>query len=308
MRRTVATTAATMLSALLLVAGCSPQSPQPSDDRSRPGSGQTPQPMAEATATDLDTATLPLDQYALTARQLADLEYANRLLAAACMRQYGIDWDPGERGDYSVLMERTNRLGIVDAQQAASVGYHIDPAHADDYEKSDEAAGREPLSPQAQQILTGGLPGQPTSGEVPDGGCFGEAHRELGWDPKDAQWFQLILSEAYSSTVADDRAQAVYNRWSACMSEAGYDYDHPVDAAENPRWNTEVPPSREEINTAVADVACKHEINYLGEMTTILTAHQQQLVAQHHERLQAVKEQTQAALAHAAQVLAGQLE
>jgi len=301
--KNVSVTAAVLLTILGAVAGCS----GPDEQRTHDGSSvEAPAVTASPTVSNLNQASLPLDHDMLTANQYSDLDYAAKLLASDCMKRYGITWDPGKRVRPRVLVDRTNRLGLVDEAKAARAGYHVDPDKAESYENKDATrSGR--LTEDQARFLDGGNPGQSATGDIPQGGCYGEARRKIGWDLNSFIWLQGISNEATRRALADKRTAAVEARWSDCMAESGYRYHRPKDAEADKRWwkDDDAPASRAEINTAVADVRCKKKVNYVGEVTAVLTAYQQQTVEKNAERLETTRHATEEALKKAAAVLGG---
>jgi hypothetical protein len=278
-----------------LLAGCSAD-PPPAEE---------PQVVVTAspTASDLATETLPLDAYIVNADQVSDIDFATKLLAKACMKRFGVDWNTGGRIS-PPNNGRNYGLGLVDAVRAATYGYHPTPAERASQDSSQDT-GRDLTDEQA--ILLGGVgPGQPAKPGVPDGGCYGEARRQLAWDDSVYMWLQQLAVQAMRRTLEHANTQAANARWSACMKAAGHTYATPNDANNNQSWwrDDDAGPSEREINTAVADVRCKTETNYVGELTAVLVANQQKIVEDNLERLQATRGQIREALKRAADVLA----
>ncbi|GIE98713.1 hypothetical protein Ari01nite_61780 [Paractinoplanes rishiriensis] len=304
MVKRVLVTAAVVIGALGAAAGCSGPAPQSSSRAS--AEAEIPVVTASPTVSNLNKALLPLDQYVATADQMSDLQYASALLASDCMKRYGIAWDPGERPVLAWFRDRTNRLGFVDEVNAAKFGYHPDPATAGDGQNPDKKRGVQ-LTDEQARVLQGDGDGQKSNGDIPEGGCFGEGRRKIGWDPGDTMWVQMIWNDATQRSLADKRATELNARWSSCMAESGYRYDKFEDAQDDRRWwkQDDAPASRAEINTAVADVRCKKKINYVGALTAVLVAYQQQAVDKNAERLASVRGKTDEALKKAAAVLGG---
>lgn len=300
--------AAVLVTAALATASCSNGgSTQTGSPKAVGPSLPPPSVTATPSVSNLNNVSLPLDRYTTTVDEFVDLDFASKLMAADCMKGFGITWNPGTRLALDALRDRTNRLGLVDEAVAKRAGYHIDPLHAADYAPRDQQNNPK-LTDDQGATLTGPGPGQQAAKNVPKGGCIGEGRRQIGWNLDEDQWLEDLTNTAVDRTFADARARKVTAAWSACMQESGYRYDKPDDANNDLRWwkNDKAPASKAEINTAVADVRCKKKVHYLDQMTAILTAYQQQIVEANAERLEAAHQHAQDALKKAAAVLSGQ--
>ncbi|MEV6298966.1 hypothetical protein AB0M02_06130 [Actinoplanes sp. NPDC051861] len=290
MRRALATVA------MLVVAGCAGPATTPATE---PGAAPAPAGnVASPMLADLNRVDFPLDHWTTTPDEYIELDYASKLAAAACAKRYGFDWDAGARLKLLDWKDRTNRLGLVDEDAARLAGYHEDPRKA--HHTSDRDNGAEITEAQSR-ILMGPGP------DLPEGGCFGEGRREIGWDLDDDFWFQELQAEATERAFADRRTTKLHQRWSACMAESGHRYSKPEDAVADRRWPDfdTAEASKAEINAAVADVRCKKRVKYVVELSATLTGFQQEIVEQNAERLRAARQRTQDALRKAAAVLGG---
>lgn len=302
MKRVLA--AAVMMTGVMAAASCSGSSSQHAAvDQNRAIEAQAPPPAVTTspTTSNLNNASLPLDRYTTSVDEYIELDYAAKLMTFDCMKRFGYNLDPGGRLRLNGLRDRTNRLGLVDEAQAARAGYHLDPARAGDYSPRDNGSK---LTDEQGAVMFG----EPARKDVPKGGCTGEGYRKIGWSIDDDMWLQDLENDAAHRTLSDKRALEVMAEWSACMKGSGYGYDKPDDASQDRRWwkgNDDDPASKAEKSTAVADVRCKKKINYIGRMTAILTAYQQQIVESNLERLESVHRQVQEALKKAAGVLSG---
>jgi hypothetical protein len=302
-RRVVAT--AVTLIGVLAVAGCSGSDPQPAaaDHGAAAGASVAPPVVtASPTVSNLNDASLPLDRYTTTVDEYIELDYASKLVASDCMKRFGIDWSAGSRLKLTAERDRSNRLGLVDEAEAARFGYHADPV---DYSPRDNG---QKLTDTQAVVLFGTRLGKSDRKDIPDGGCIAEGRREVGWNVDDDVWLQTLANDAGQRTFADKRSLAVMADWSACMKQSGYRYDKPEDASQDKRWwkgSDDAPATTAEKNTAVADVRCKKKINYVGKLTTILVAYQQQIVESNVERLESAHRQVQEALKKAAVALSG---
>lgn len=150
-----------------------------------------------------------------------------------------------------------------------------------------------------------------------DGGCQGAASHEVDMtgdlfsDPAHAELMEA-MNALWEDQMDDPRVVELNTEWADCMADAGYtDFTSPDDAqtsvmeAQNALWeNMDVVedspesmtgPSDEalaevrevEIATASADFACKEEISYTDEMTTVQHELEKQFVTDHKAQLDA---------------------
>lgn len=300
-----------MIFGAMAAANCSGGDPQRAAvDRKHATGISAPAPTATAspTVSNPSNASLPFDRYLTPVDDYIELNYASRLLANDCMTRFGYHLDPGHRMKLTARRrEQSNHFGIVDEAAAARGGYHVDPAHASDYQPHKN--GSELTD--AQAFVMFGDPtkkGDPPREGLPKGGCNEEGLLKVGWNLDEDMWLQTIEGDAVHRTFADPRALSVMADWSSCMKASGYRYDTPDDASQDPRWRTandDGPATKAEKNAAVTDVRCKRKINYVGRLTTILVAVQQQIVENNLERLESVRQHVQNALKNAAAVLGG---
>ena len=139
--------------------------------------------------------------------------------------------------------------------------------------------------------------------KVPDGGCHGEANREIGERPAtETELLALLQKQAIFYAEQDDRLLAAFKLWSGCMARAGFSYSQPWAANDQGRWKD--PRSRDEqILTATADVACKHEVNLVGIWVAVESAYQRQLMQAHGNALADARQRLEAQRETALKVL-----
>ncbi|MFC0438166.1 hypothetical protein [Kutzneria buriramensis] len=250
--------AALAIAGLTLLAGCS----------SAPAVGDIP------TLTSTAGIHLPIEQYMPSSAQAARVTDALSTLTAQCMHQHGFTY-PVTRAVAGIgVLDR--RYGITDAGN----GYHL-------------PAGQLPSpppvaahSPAELTALTGDSQGRTRPGDP--AGCLGEAQHKLdsggatyGTSPIARQ----VDHDSFDASKADSRVQAVFAQWSACMKDAGYRADSPMDVPPDSMSVTTPKPSAAELAMATADVACKRRTNLVGVWFTVETAYQRQLIDQHADEL-----------------------
>lgn len=292
---------AALATVLGLLSGCSGFGPEP-----EPQMGTL-----KAVASYIDI-TLPLDAYVPTPEQQDTLLQAHVLLVRECSKRFGYDirlpYAPTSQAERELVTG--GRYGLFVAEYARAFGYdpptHLAPASAPRKEggwnPTDEefvvANGKDRYTAQSKEgTLINGV-------KVPADGCNGEAARQLsqGAPDTDIHFAETLAVESHQRAEQDSRVRKAEADWSDCMKRAGYTYDNPW-APNDKKWPE--PPTTEEINTAVADVACKHEVRLVDTWLAVETAYQNRLIEKNAQRLDSVKKAIDQRLRNANQVLIG---
>ncbi|MEV4299589.1 hypothetical protein [Microbispora rosea] len=280
------------------------------------------QPDTMEAVAKLDTIqaySFPLDQYKETPAQRAQLTNGLRSALGKCMERFGfanrftakvpVGTDP---------FPRDRRYLFIDPDLTAKYGYAGMP-QKDDSDKDAPDAGRArsastpsraPMSVEEQSLLTG--EGQQTVNgkSMPSEGCTGEARRAVSASTSaDDEWLLTKLENLASdqSEQAPDVVGAT-KAWSQCMRRAGYAYDTPQQAWEDPRWGPRRDGgalSKEEIDTSTTDMKCKLEVNYLGLRAQAEADAQRRLITENQEALRAYQKNLQTKVQNADKLLAG---
>ncbi len=242
---------------------------------------------------------MPLDSY----EEVAGLEQnavsaAAALLMQRCMTAQGFQFTAtaGSSGEQTVLDSIEDGYGLASLPQAQQYGYG-------------QPQGSQPFGGPGAVILNGlvGSPGGGSHsrawfsallgfypgvriGSVRHLGCFQEAYQELYGQAGggglaaaiNADPVPGIAGEAANWTQTDPRIQAANAAWSRCMRAHGYNYRTPARAA-SAHWPSA--PSSKEITTAVADVTCKNQVNYVNTWLAVEAAYQQALIGQNLQPL-----------------------
>ncbi|MEV4297773.1 hypothetical protein [Microbispora rosea] len=268
--------------------------------------GQTVERATEKAIRTLDNAILPLNVFAPTPEQQARLVNAVRHSVALCtnrfeMKGYDDTLLPPQRD----MTPRARRYLFVDPGLAARYGYAVPLPSPSQQQKPPRSArtdtGLTPIEEQA--VLNGQGPKTVRGIRVPEDGCIGAANRRvMEGVPPDVEFLVVRLGmQAYDKALGDPRVKAVNAAWSACMRRAGYTYPTPVKAWEDPRWRKQGD-TREEA-TAVADMRCKLQVNYLTVRLTTEIEAQQTMIKAHGPELRAFRRHLRTRLANAAAML-----
>ena len=290
-----------------LAVGCGNPSAAP-PAASAPPPAAVPTPSSSA----VRTAALPISAYQLSGQQRSAEHYVAQRLLQTCMARYGFSYLPGlsskSIADNARVLQvfDSRRYGVSSAAAARAYGYNLPPWVTG----SGPTDLKAQMSP-AELLALAGPAARPGSRPVaatrlvirdtpiPAGGCEGQAGRDLlaagilqslpgGGLAAD------IEGQAYARAQSDRRVLNVYHAWSACMRQYGYRYATPLKAATDPRWNLSAPPTRAEIQTARADVACKLRTNLLGITFAVESDYENAAIAQNAAALAELKYQVRA--------------
>ncbi|MFG3213818.1 hypothetical protein [Streptomyces tendae] len=232
--------------------------------------------------------TLPVEKYLVSYPEVVQWQRARRGVWVSCMARYGFEEfnppvpglnPPTEYNDANM----SRRYGISDAALAAKYGYHLSPEVMVEPPVWEPAPGAEEavFSGEGQEVGDGTYNGK----AIPDGGCRGEAERELGQPPRSETASQVEMT-ALKESMDDPTVQAVVAKWSSCMKAEGYSVAHPYRAAD--QFNTSTgTASPEEIALATADVACKEETSLISVWHGVESGREQAVVAKQRTKLDA---------------------
>jgi hypothetical protein len=236
---------------------------------------------------------LPLDRSLLTPVEELEVVKARTTLIERCLAAHGIDFAL-EAVDPARDATKLRRHGLVDPGEAATYGYR-DPAV---FAARSPAPARQP-PPDVVAVITGTRTGNVGGRDVPPGGCAGEADRTIAPDAKPGQEpvsFGLS-NRGYEITRTTPPVAAAATKWAQCMAEAGFRYDSPDAAMNDPAFRSGRA-SAHEIAVATQDVRCKERAEWVRTWVGVERAVQDVLIrpysgdvareAQHKERQLAV--------------------
>lgn len=260
------------------------------------------------------SVSLPLDEYLPTPDEQERIGRAQAVLEVACLRRLGVSWSgPSETellvGKAFFASTRAGRFGLVDEQQAAVHGYHPPPWSLWNLRRhgADESGhhSRHPEEPPEVKKVLFGVVRSVNGSPVPAGGCRRESAGRLtgGAVTGDPMLLTNLTQEAKQRAEADPRARAVYAAWRSCMTASGYRYETPADAAGDRRWTGPRQPTKQEIDTATADVRCKNEVGLLTTLAAVTAEHQRALIHANAAEFGRLKLLRQRQVTAAAQIL-----
>ncbi|MYW21699.1 hypothetical protein GT039_40565 [Streptomyces sp. SID2955] len=206
--------------------------------------------------------------------------------------------------------------GVDDPDLAAQQGYHnLLPR---------EQESERPLEWPADQHIA--LTGTFQSGDsheahgrpVPEGGCLGQAARQLyGPEPAPVKIGVLKLSGYYSVAMqlwAEAQKQArkdpawkkADRAWSDCMRDKGFHYPDPDRASLDTDWFGRDKPSVKEKKTAAADARCKLDTGYIQAVFAVESGRQKAVIAGHRKVLEDRRVMNEKAAVKARKIIAAE--
>ncbi|MEV0206401.1 hypothetical protein AB0H97_14495 [Streptomyces sp. NPDC050788] len=270
---------------------------------------------ATKTVAGVRVPVLPLDAYTVDAQQQEELDRAVDQLAQTCMKAKGYTW-PARLEQLGVPRSANERrYGVTDPEAVKVYGYQLaPPVGVTPAQLAEEARREKKRKALMTDALTKAYTGRSgkTAAASHTGGCRGKALKQLGL-PQGGEALtavDLAQQQSFQRTEADSRARAANAKWSACMKKAGYRYANPHVAAADPAWWTKgadpAAPNRagaREIATAVADVRCKRQVDYVTVWQSVETTYQHKIIAANRKELDAVRQARRNALRKAHEVL-----
>ncbi|MFD9727225.1 hypothetical protein [Streptomyces sp. NPDC059072] len=231
-------------------------------------SGEAPGPPAVRQVDDSRALKLPLDAYLLTTTDLDVLVRGRESLVRRCLARMGAQYAPKAPGGIATE-DNERRYGLADAELAKGYGYHL--------------PGAQKPAPEYPASIVPLVSGEATTfngAPVPEGGCAGEARREL----HEAELQQAmdipqrLNMESYRKSQQDPAVTEVGRKWSQCMAESGHEYPDPMSAINDREFSAATPGDHEK-EVALADVLCKQKVNLIGVWSKTESTYQQALIA-----------------------------
>ena len=255
--------------------------------------------------TDLSQVAFPLEAYEMTAEEDIVLQRAVWQLAIECLNRFGADITPPPLVATNELLT-SRRYGLLDLESAGAWGYHGgDPAVDRANVEADGPAAAERLGGLTGGLLFGeGVDGVSLPPGAPRDGCLNEARRILaeGGEMYDPNFLFSRANEALIRAERDERVEAAFTAWSACMADAGFSYAGPWDANNDSQWREDIVTDQERL-VATADVTCKLETNLIGIWNAVDAAYQERIIERDAELLAEMVEDRRQLIDRAAEIV-----
>lgn len=312
-------TAAAVVSLSAVLAGCGA-----GEDSAGPGDGV---PKIESGD---DVPALPLDRYRLTDEDHERLVQARDRLAQRCMADLGFpDFplrpkDPRGSGPggttFTAVLVSSTPMGSLDLDHARRWGYGWDPEKARKQglgEPDGRVMTEEEYRAYQGGTVTAGERVTVRGREVPDGGCAGQAARELALTDVEslrARNYPAERAEALDKAAQQDkRVRRAWAQWSRCMADKGFKgYSDPREAARDKKWRRGTDGNTahggREVATAVADVECNRAHNTAGQVWAVLAERQRADLERNKDRYETARTETDEVRAKANRVLGAPAE
>lgn len=286
---------------LATVAACS------SGSGEGPPSGLPALPEKNYDASDPATWTLPVEVYFPSDEDSSQIFRARTILISDCMGDFGFDWKaPPELPRVGPKTLTDLRYGIHDAALAGKRGYKPAAEEMAAYQKAVDMGAVDGTTTDGAdgRVLNGGA-AEVDGRKIPEGGCVGQAERELGdKGALGSPLAQQISNDAFARAKQNPKVAKIFRQWSSCMKDSGYSYEEPLEAPDDPAFSSsEV--TREEIETAKADLACRRLHNVAKVWFEAETVLQKKAVEEQAEELNQGREGIEEALRKASGILAG---
>ncbi|WP_084425234.1 hypothetical protein [Kibdelosporangium aridum] len=236
----------------------------------------TPPPLGEVRPVSSGAdIVLPFRDYQMSAAQLDIVERATTVMARTCVQRFGLDWPlPRTEPTEAAVVGDANRYGIIDRAEVVQRGYHPPP-------EPQRAPDDTPPSLDAVAVYAGKGASVVAGRPVPEGGCVGEARRQLAQGAPaglSGAEFADLDQQIFLRAQADDRVSAAMANWRACMATSGYHYTDVWAANNDARWAT-AQPAPGEIATATTDLDCRDASNLVAIWLAVESAYQRQAIA-----------------------------
>ncbi|GAA3754510.1 hypothetical protein [Salinactinospora qingdaonensis] len=240
---------------------------------------------------------MPFDEYKLSGLDIQTIAYAEDLLTRACMREVGLDWQVLTPMSHDPAPLSRRRYGVLDPEMARHYGYHLPPP-------SEEMAARDRVWQQREELPKNQE--QAVYGTDDQEGCWDQAREQLHADVVDPGEPSLyeFESEAFEAATQTGEVTAVFDEWSACMREEGFDYADPLSAVGDSVWTRADQASQREVAAATADVACKDRTDLVQVWSKVESRLQEEAIEEHPARFAAFAEAKEAQIQAARQAIA----
>lgn len=252
----------------ILAAACSPTpAPVPVD----------PALVSAQVDADAGTIVLPLDRFALTEREAAEIFSAQNLAFATCVTAAGIA-TPESASTPDLGASRL--YGVWYRPEVERYGYGLpdmQPAHT---------AGDDTSGPTSAELAVFDR----CSG-TDDVARFESAAIRPGFD------YAEETTGMTDRVLADDEVEHVLEEWESCLAEVGLRRDQ----SRSP-WavaGTTTDPTEANIRTALLDLDCKDRVDYVARIAAVEAAVQAPIVQEHLAELQQMRAEYDAMLADA---------
>jgi hypothetical protein len=245
---------------------------------------------APETAPDTEF-TLPLSEYTATDDERALVDRAYVVLLNQCLASRGQSRRVAEPAAPAEPTPLSWRYGVDDPTVAARYGYHLPPEYGDRGNAERERAQAAAPDGNTPEYLA----------------CVDDVQRQLGKPEGGGSYMDDVFAQSLGVTsversMADPRVRAALAQWSNCMRDKGHSATDPLTVV-NDFVLTSEHPTPAEVSTATADVACKQDSDLVATWHGAEVDHQNSLIENNLERLEACRHSVDVAVRVATRTL-----
>ncbi|MFI9332140.1 hypothetical protein ACIGZJ_31935 [Kitasatospora sp. NPDC052868] len=297
-RRVSSVLPATVISLLLLVSAACTTAPK--------AETAADAPVITQGAGSAGLLALPLDAYELPDEDYLQVQRATMHSLRDCMASFGLTLSVPEVSA-SRYPRHATALGWLGAHEVERYGYRGPANFADDMAAAARRGSRPIVVPEDQIAVFEGSVPRFRGETVPEGGCDGKTRRTLNGgevsipiDGLDStvppeRWLHVLGAQAGDRARSDARFSSTVRSWSECMRDRGFRYQNPDQAMSDPRWSTGEDgagqsPSRDEIETAVADRDCRDRANFSGVAKFLMAQYENEMINSQGHRIREVSD------------------
>ncbi|MEU7578124.1 hypothetical protein AB0B50_11030 [Streptomyces sp. NPDC041068] len=263
-----------------------------------------------------DFPELPLERYEFNAEDNKRMEEAESRLAQRCMRSFGFTdfpLNPEQRGEGSggngnsvaLTISTVSPYGMLDLDHVRRWGYGFDPDRLRTRRSDAMPKGRALRQGEFEVLYgafgtgRGGATAVVNGRKVPEGGCSGEAMRQVMGDiAKTTRVWAYVAGRTGKldkAVAKDTRVRKAFRDWSRCVEDKGFKrYESPAHAFRDKAWRKGVDGgntsrTKRELGTAVADVECNRKLNTAGVWWVVSAEKQRADLRRDKDRYDAVR-------------------
>ena len=284
------------LAVLLVLTACGADTDAPLE---KPSATNTASGSAAAKVPGSDVKDTALHQYIYTPVEFATVTHAASLLTADCMERFGFSYpvpkftDAVQETQKSEAEVVSRLYGPTNRADAEKYGYMPASLYAESPAPAAPGSDSEAF---AKVLYAGKLPGRhqgekPTSPgevdgvEIPPGGCLGDAWTQIAGNPDGlgSQLGRRLFIQSNFRAQSDPQWRSVVDEWAACLAQDGYQVTDPLNDEGDIKKimvsdEEDTMASAAEIKLALADIACKEQVNFVRRLNAIDLKYAEEMV------------------------------
>jgi hypothetical protein len=232
---------------------------------------------------------LPVERYLESYPQEVTIQKAKNKAIKECMAGFGQKFDPPEPGvnppgDGYNAANIKRRYGLTDVDDVKQNGYQAPTSPNGEVEAYDLDGADANLAYDLTVPFGHDVPDTLNGKKLPEGGCLGEANRQIGtFDNSIAEDINL---KSYAAFRTDPEVKNVTAKWASCMKSKDFAESSPLDAVAHA--------TPDDAAKANADVACKKSTNLVPVYFAAEQSLQNKAITEHQGGLDTAKSKNDA--------------